>query len=106
MKFDIRKVYLYLFAFIGLLITTIGTVRLVQTGLETYVFTEANTYVYYPAPKLEGESTLSEEELEERQERENRAHTQRELAGALSMILVGFPLYLYHWRTIQKEYSK
>lgn len=28
---------------------------------------------------------------------------QREAAGALSFILVGLPLYLYHWRVIKRE---
>lgn len=28
---------------------------------------------------------------------------QREAAGALSFILVGLPLYLYHWRVIRRE---
>lgn len=28
---------------------------------------------------------------------------QRESAGALSFILVGLPLYLYHWRVIKRE---
>ncbi|OGD24014.1 hypothetical protein A2Z10_02110 [Candidatus Azambacteria bacterium RBG_16_47_10] len=28
---------------------------------------------------------------------------QREAAGALSFILVGLPLYLYHWRIIKRE---
>lgn len=31
---------------------------------------------------------------------------QREAAGALSFILVGLPLYLYHWRVIKREKNK
>ena len=31
---------------------------------------------------------------------------QREAAGALSFILVGLPLYLYHWRVIKREKSE
>lgn len=31
---------------------------------------------------------------------------QRETAGALSFIIVGLPLYLYHWRVIKREKSE
>ncbi|MCR4322498.1 MAG: hypothetical protein NUV61_00210 [Candidatus Azambacteria bacterium] len=31
---------------------------------------------------------------------------QREAAGALSFILVGLPLYFYHWRVIKREKSE
>ena len=32
-----------------------------------------------------------------------RSRRQRDAAGALGLLLVGLPLYLYHWRTIRRE---
>ncbi len=34
---------------------------------------------------------------------ENQKQRQREVSEALAMLIVGIPLYKYHWRTIQKE---
>lgn len=111
-NFSIRLLYLYLFAFVGLLVAVIGTIRLVELGMKVYIFKDADQFSYYatrPVTELDKES-LSEEEqkrIEEedkkRNEEENRRQRQREVSGAVSMIVVGVPLYLYHWKTIQKE---
>lgn len=115
MKFDIRRLYLYLLSFIGLLVTVIGMIRLVDLGIKVYVFHDADKYVY-TSPRvavLEGKDPdrkLSEEELQRLeqeqkmiQEQEMIRQRQREVSGAVSMILVGAPLYFYHWRKIQHE---
>jgi hypothetical protein len=39
--------------------------------------------------------------MQVRQDRETARNRQRELAGALAMLAVGLPVYLYHWKTIQ-----
>jgi hypothetical protein len=109
MKFSIRLLYLYLFSFIGLLIAVIGGVRLVQLGIKIYVFGGADRYPTYiaPAPFIEdGKSSQTDEQIREQKninEEEGRKQRQREIAEAAAMILVGGPLYLYHWKTIQKE---
>ena len=112
-SFSIRLLYLYLFAFVGLLITVIGVIRLVDLGVKVFVFQGADQYSYYsPRPVTEpdkdGSMTAEEQaqiEAEDRmrQEEENRRQRQREVSGAVSMIVVGIPLYLYHWKTLQKE---
>ncbi len=114
MRFSIRLLYLYLFSFVGLIIAIIGTIRLVQLGMNIYVFRGADQYrVVEPRPtKIApdgSEVKLTEAEVVE-QERQNmealRRDRQREVSGALSMLLVGFPLYLYHWRIIGHEKGK
>jgi len=102
MKFSIRILYLYLFSFVGLLIIVIGSIRLVDLGIKTFIFKDSDKYEIYPV-KIEGEEVESVEVQEARQKRESKRQKQRELSGSISMILVGVPLYLYHWRTIQKE---
>jgi hypothetical protein len=111
MKLNIRILYLYLFSFIGLLIAVIGSVRLIQLGLNVYVFKGADMYEYSkPYPIQEGNIIVSTEEakLRDKEDQEIRVREvtrqrQREAAGGIAMIVVGIPLYLYHWKTIQKS---
>lgn len=110
----IRKIYLYLFALIGLVLITIGCVRLVSLALKTYVFTKADVYYDYPMARpvkiapVEGEKVEefqqpTKEELEEYQNKQQAANRQREAAESLAFIIVGLPLYLYHWNVIKKD---
>jgi hypothetical protein len=134
----IRIIYLYLFACIGLVLLTIGTVQLVNLGLKMFVFTKAETsYMAYP-PRLmttiakEDDFILAIEKCEEKceltetqqkqlenwlqdyevwQESEakqdykaERRH--RDASMALALILIGLPLYLYHWTVIKRDTKK
>lgn len=103
MKFNIRLLYLYLFSFVGLLITVIGSIQLIDLGLKTYVF-NVSEYTYYPETyKSDGTLVTSQEELIKRNEKEQQDQKKRQLSNSLAMIFVGIPLYLYHWSTIKKE---
>lgn len=109
MKFSIRLLYLYLFSFIGLIISVIGCIRLVQLGIKVYIFKDADMYasipyeITIPDGKTTG-LTPADRELQIRnQEQENRRQRQREVAESIAMLLVGIPLYKYHWNLIKKE---
>lgn len=97
----IRLVYLYLFAAVGLVTVIIGTVRMVDLGLKVFVFKDADKYEIYPTKLPDGKPEMSTEELQARQERETRRNRERDLVAALSMLVVGLPVYLYHWKTLQ-----
>ena len=110
----IRKIYLYTFSLVGLVLVVIGGVRLVGLGLKTFVFTKADVYYEYPmvrpvkvTPTPEGKTEEfqqpSKEEVEEYQRNQKISNRQREAAESLAMIIVGLPLYLYHWRMVRKE---
>ncbi|MBI4250376.1 hypothetical protein HY622_02200 [Candidatus Uhrbacteria bacterium] len=126
----IRTIYLYLFALIGLALITIGAVRFVNMGLKIFVFTQAEQdqymrypelpmpYAVSPLEKAKEDKELSEEEraqvktyLEEYKKwKEQRdkidyrlVERHRDASMNIALIIVGLPLYLYHWRTIQKE---
>jgi hypothetical protein len=106
MKFSIRLLYLYLFAFVGLLITTIGSIQLVDLSLKNYVL-KVSEYSYYSEPiTVDGKQTVSKEEMDKRNKIEQSNQRKRQLSISLSMILIGVPLYLYHWKTIKKENQK
>lgn len=112
MKFSIRLLYLYLFSFIGLLIAVIGAIRLIQLGIKVYVFKGADQYSTYvtPAVSPDGKGAIQTQEEIDAQKRvdesENQRQRQREVSEAMAMLIVGIPLYKYHWRTIQKESKK
>ena len=116
MRFNIRLLYLYLFSAIGLFICIIGLIRLIDLGMKVYVFKDADKYAFsqpmvVPEKALQGEKQpFSDEEIKRQneeakrnQELENIRNRQRETSGALAMILIGIPVYLYHWKTITKE---
>ena len=103
MKFNLRLLYLYLFSFVGLLITIIGSIQLLDLTLKTYVFKVAE-YTYYPDPvKLEGEMVVDQEEIDRRNQEEQTNQRKRQFSNSLAMLLVAAPVYLYHWTTIKKE---
>lgn len=128
----IRTIYLYLFALVGLALVIVGTVRFIDMGLKAFVFTKAEdpekiqrTYYYYDVPisvprieQYQESGELTEEEItslkawladyEKWQEEEAKidylaSKRHREASTNLAMILVGLPLYLYHWRIIRRE---
>mgnify|MGYP001805802145 CR=1 FL=1 len=105
MKFNIRLLYLYLFSFVGLLIAVIGSIQLIDLGIKNYIF-RVSEYAYYPEVDKDGKLLISQEEAEKRNLTEQSNQRKRQLSNSLSMILIGAPLYLYHWKTIKKENKK
>ncbi len=104
----VKKVYLYLFSAIGLVIVVIGAVQLISLGLKTWVLTKADVYYDYPykPASIEKETEIqqpTEEELAEYRKNDLSSRRQRQAATAIAMIIVGTPLFLYHWRLARKE---
>ena len=129
----IRTIYLYLFALLGLIFLTIGCVRFLDMGLKAFVFTKAEEEqrMNYKQPpvnyemiqRLEKVSTEEGEEFSDKEKIQiknmiesykkweeevdkidpitSRRH--RDASINLSLMLVGLPLYLYHWFVIKKE---
>ena len=129
----VRTIYLYFFALLGLVLLTIGGIRFVDMGLKAFIFTKAEeeqNLIYRQPPllysiekveELQSEEALSEEEkiavkqwlvdYKDWQERSSKinyidSRRQRDASSNLSMILIGLPLYLYHWEIIKKEVKK
>lgn len=102
MKFNIRFLYLYLFSFVGLLIAIIGSIGIIDLSLKTYVF-KVSRQSYYNYPMVEGETKISNEEMEKINKKQEDDDIKRQMSNSLAMIIVGTPVYLYHWKTIKKE---
>ncbi len=103
MKLNLRLLYLYLFSFVGLLVVVIGGIQVVDLGLKTFVFKDADRYSSYPVAAEKELSQADIEEMQRNQELDMKRQRERQLSNSLAMILIGAPLYLYHWKTIQRE---
>lgn len=114
------------------MLVVIGGTRFVDMALKAYVFTEAEREenLYRSQPPLPGSLDiekiraipLNEEfDVEDRESVKNwlaryeqweanysdfnytTARRHRDASVSLSLILIGLPLYLYHWRIIRRE---
>ena len=127
----LKAIYLYIFSLVGLVLLIIGGVRLLDMGLKAFVFRQAEEQrrVDYLRPSLyspvdllkkvqeKGGEELSAEEKKaitsiiesyrvwEKQRDKIEPLTSsrhREASVSLALILVGLPLYIYHWRMTKK----
>lgn len=106
-----RKIYLYLFSVIGLVLIVIAAVQIVNLGLKTFIFKGADQYIVYPAVKMAPSITEkdvvvaepTEEELRAFNEKQKNQERQRTAADSLAMLIVGIPLYFYHWNLIKND---
>ena len=117
MNVTIRKVYLYLTSLVGLVLMLIGAIQLVNLGLKTWVFTKADMEYYgeicdQPRAKvlstpdkteLEGPTAEEIAKCEQREKERRQARKQADAARSIAFILVGLPVYLYHWNKIKGE---
>ena len=115
----LKLIYLYIFSTVGLILVIIGSVSFLNLALKTYVFKKADAPVIFhgsvAAPRIvtdesgkgkviEQQQTEEEIKRQEEQDREYRtSQRQRDAAQALAFIIVGLPLYLYHWRAVRKK---
>ncbi len=114
----IRTIYLYLFSLVGLVLVIIGLVQVVDLGLKSLVFTNADQVVIYPSyPVKPVPSSIDEKQAQptpeeladyerkqaESQRAQEASNKARTASNALAMIIIGTPLFLYHWKTIQKD---
>jgi hypothetical protein len=104
----VKKVYIYLFSAIGLVIVIIGAVNLISLGLKTWILTKADVYYDYPykPASVDKESEIvqpTEEEMAEYRKNDLSSRRQRQASTAIAMIVVGAPLFFYHWRLARKE---
>ena len=102
-NFSLKRVYLYFFSALGLILVIIAGTRIISLSLKTFVLTEADIYYEYPSrPVTTPSATPPASEIEEYQAKQRTSQRQKELAESLAMVIVGFPLYLYHWRAVKK----
>lgn len=122
----IQTIYLYLFSLVGLVLIVIASVNLINLGLKTWVFKQADRPVVYPEypmarmnlenpekplsmteetqPQITDEQKAQyEKERMEYEKANTTRERQRDASIAIAMLLVGIPLFLYHWRKVQNQ---
>ena len=93
----------------GLILVIIGAVELINLGLRVYVFPQADMVRMYPStaqPTItDGEKPVVVDQEKQRVYEEELlvSNRQREITNALALLIVGIPLFGYHWRLIRKE---
>ncbi len=132
-KFTLRKIYLYLFSLVGLSLIIIGTVGFINLGLQLTFFKEALEYRYgvYQPPypywldSVKLDEAIEKIELTEEQQKtllqwqtEFKRYQEKSkslgylpyvadsFTRNLAMLIVGIPVYLYHWGLIKKEHKE
>jgi len=114
----IKTIYFYTVSLIGLMMIAFSVADLVNLGLKTWVFPKADLNEYKEPPcavMIIKDPNLkeTEEQFQTRikqceegrmNEAEARAiRNQRDAVRDISFLVVGIPLFLYHWITIRKE---
>lgn len=112
----IRNVYLYTFSAVGLIFMIVGAAILVNVVLKTYVFplehyseyyySRCGDYIYMDNSKEDFDmETCEANEADDRATEDSDAR-KRDMAVGFSNLMVGLPLWLYHWKTIQRRKEK
>ncbi len=121
----IKNLYLYLVSFVALMMVVVSTADMLQIVLKKYVFTKADQDYYSyssfdcggmmapkgptPAapetakPPTTEECKQREAEAKKQAEENRAAQRQRDLVRDISFILVGIPLFAYHWNVVRKK---
>ena len=129
----IRQIYLYAVSIISLFLLVFSAGQIVNIGLKTWVFPKADPNynqrcddsgnIYYgggPAPMATKpidangqpvavkeptaeEKAAAKKTCEQNLADQRSADRQNQLVSALSMLLVALPVFIFHFRIVQKE---
>lgn len=115
----VRNAYLYIAALISLLFVAIGAYTLLNTAIKTYVLPKAEKGGYgrceyinrEPMVCVDGKSDCNSSQNEEVSEEEQKIkreecyaeERQKNVADALTMIMIALPIFMFHWRLVRKE---
>ena len=131
MRNTIRQIYFYAATLIFLIMSVVATISLLNLGMKTFIFTKADMAygqscdeagnVFYGARPMpmpaeidkSGQPVVKELTVEEKAANkatceenlkvQKAAERQRELVQWLSMLIVAAPLFVLHFKWVQKE---
>jgi len=114
----IKTVYFYLVSLIALMMVVFSTADLINLCLKTWVFTKADMDQYkQPSCAVSVYKDPSTKETDEQYNQRLKAcedtyvnpdearaiRNQQDTVRDLSFLVVGIPLFLYHWITVRKD---
>lgn len=113
----LKMIYLYILSFVGIIITVVASIGIVDMVLKNYILSVEPSPYYYDMCSMEKPGTIDEkmesptkeeraacieeQSLKAKQEQSNQM--KRDLSGQIAGLLIGIPLWLYHWGLIRKE---
>ncbi len=107
-NWDIRRIYLYLVSFATLMMMIVGTVQVLQ-GVINLAYPEPGPSSYemrmkYPDPQQTPKLSEAEIQAQAEQEQARQHYYQiRTIINNFVLLIVALPVYLYHWRKIQRS---
>lgn len=116
----VRFIYLYLIAAITFITFVIGAVGIVDTVMKSYVFHVDDYYysqpymvcekytmgkdgVYIDNPNYQPCLDMQKEAENQRVKKPISDDTARNLSIGIAQVLIAFPLWIFHWRIIEKD---
>ena len=111
---NIRQTYLYLVSFATLVMLIIGSVQLIM-GFTDLVYPDPTPKTGYIDMKfklseLQKNTNVAPADLDKqieenvrRQELAEKHYRVRKFINSLALVVVSLPVYLYHWRKIQRS---
>jgi hypothetical protein len=114
----IRFIYLYLITAITFIVFIIGAVNIVDQSLKSFVFNvEEYDYARPVMPAIECERYLETDNKEayrecldkhestedEKEKSRFTNEAKRRISIGIAQVLVAFPLWIFHWRTIERD---
>lgn len=100
----IKKLFVWLFTTIGLVLVIVGSVGFLNLALRQYVFTKAddNCYLSQPVSDPNGKRVDDKVYLENCQ-RQQTSNKQSSAANSLAELIVGFPVLAFFYSKARKE---
>ncbi|MEK7652156.1 MAG: hypothetical protein AAB351_03080 [Patescibacteria group bacterium] len=112
----IKKAYLYVVSLVSLIIIMVGAITLLNMGLK--ILLNAEEYYAYPMMSVNCEAIPAERgaavkptecdsnyqaKQQEAEKKNQQQQRKRDIAQSLAMIIVGVPVFYYHWKLARKE---
>lgn len=101
----LRNIYLYLVSFVALMMIIAGTIFTVQSI--TDVLFPTNNY-FQPemmdkTGNITSEDKKTSQENQIRQVENQKIESKKNVAKSVAVVVVALPVFMYHWRKIEKE---
>ena len=124
---NIRNVYLYLVSLVGIVLVMIGAIMLINTGIDYWILgpenassdfrwkvQECGNTKWIPTPDGQTGSSAekTDEEIEKCIETTKKlakeagiVEIKQDISWSVAMLIVALPVWMYHWRTVQKDHN-
>lgn len=98
----IANFFLWAMTLIGLVISIVGAIGLVDLALKTWIFTKADNDCYYGVIRVQEEKTgdaVSETDYQKQCLENQNARRQSKAATSIAQIIIGVPVFLFFFKT-------